>query len=269
MKTQFLRRNKRYLTEATAVKVAGAVFVVLIIALFRFLFPNAFLATFTPLFRVGTAISESVGNFSTLWSDKAALVRERDSSVALLAERTSERDALAAKVEDLTRTLGTRSALPAGVRAAVVVRPPVSPYDSLVLDSGSESGIASGDLVLAGGGTPVGRVESVTSGFSRVTLFSANGVSTSVRIGAKRIPAVLEGAGAGGFIAELPKPNATTTGAQSGDTVYFSYDGSAPVGVVRTIATSPSSVTETLHISGNVNPFTLVWVKVVPFATHL
>jgi len=249
-------------------KVAAAAGIIVLVAAWRFIFPNSFLSVLAPLSRAGTSLSGGFAGFSAGWSDKAALARERDALTASLAEMTAERDKLAAEVEDLTRQEGTRGLLPKGVLASVLVRPPVAPYDSVVIDSGSKAGVSAGDLALAAGGVPVGRVTAVTADFSRITLFSSSGVETSVLLGADRLPETLLGTGAGGFSLSLSKP-ATGTTANVGDRVYFSYDGASPIGTVRSIVTSPSSVDETLLISGDVNPFTLVWLTIVPYAPTL
>src|SRR3989344_2758594 len=60
-----------------------------------------------------------------------------------------------------------------GVLAAVLAKPNVSPYDTIVIDAGAKQGIAAGDYVTAGSSFVIGRVVEAHNSFSKVVLLSS------------------------------------------------------------------------------------------------
>lgn len=90
------------------------------------------------------------------------------------------------------------------VLAAVLARPAITPYDTLLIDAGS-SEIAAGDRVVIEGSIIIGTISEVHKSTSQVVLFSAPGVETQVLIGPDRIPVTAKGQGGGSFVAEFPR----------------------------------------------------------------
>jgi hypothetical protein len=105
------------------------------------------------------------------------------------------------------------------VIAAVLIRPPQSPYDSLVINSGRNDGIDIGDQVYAFTGFPIGEIVNADDSRSTVKLFSAPGSKIEVLIGTSTTAAVAEGKGGGNFYLKLPK----VSDIKAGDTVVRSY----------------------------------------------
>lgn len=89
--------------------------------------------------------------------------------------------------------------------ATVLVRPPQSPFDALVLSVGIKQGIEIGDIVYAFNGFPIGTIVAVENDRSTAELFSAPGKKTEVFIGTSTISAIAEGKGGGNFALKLPK----------------------------------------------------------------
>ena len=166
-------------------------------ALARPALESVFLRALAPVFALRNAFVAS----------EAVLLRAQ---VAELEAKAADRDLLYKENLDLKARLG-RTAPDGAVRilAAVLLRPPAIPYDTLLIDAGKEHGITEGSLVYAGGSLLIGRVSQVGSGEARVTLFSAPGekndallLSAAAPISGAPIPLV--GQGGGSFIAEMP-----------------------------------------------------------------
>ena len=164
---------------------------------------------------------------SLLWRVLAPAARVRDSLSnsenarlrAALASTTAalaDRALLYEEVADLRARLGRPDAPHARVLAAVLERPPWTPYDTLVIDAGADHGLAAGSLVSAGGQGLVGRVSEVYDTAARVELFSAPGASYQALLNGT-MPVAVEGQGGGSLRAEVP----AGTPVKVGDSVAF------------------------------------------------
>jgi cell shape-determining protein MreC len=146
------------------------------------------------------------------------------------------------------------------VLAGVMTRPPVSPYDVLIVDQGMGAGIAVGNHAFGPGGVPVGIVTSADARSARVTHYTHTGNVTEGWAGAVRVPMKLLGTGAGGLDAEIPG----NAGVAVGDQVFVPGPGALPIGTVVEVVSDPSSPSVVLRIRPLVNPFSLTWVTVQP-----
>ncbi len=242
MKMQYSKRNNRLSPRAWL--AVGVVIVLILIACgVRFFFPGVFFGLITPLASFGNAQSEAS-------SDKALFE-------ASLRELQNENEALKARLRDV----GAANDIPseAGILAGVVLRPPVSPYDTLLLGSGSEVGIREGAIVF-GEGIPIGTIVEAGEGYARASLYSSPGRETTGWLGEERIGVSFTGEGAGAFSASVPREAIVS----EGDTVYFAGPGAYPAGIVRRIERHASSPEAKLFIEPFVNPFSLTFVRVVP-----
>ena len=98
------------------------------------------------------------------------------------------------------------------VLAGVIARPPVSPYDVLILDVGTEQGISVGQLVLTGSGSVVGSVQKVFNNKSIVSLFSTPGKKTSVVMFSQGVGVEALGKGGGVYQVFIPRNINVNTG---------------------------------------------------------
>jgi cell shape-determining protein MreC len=196
----------------------------------------------------GTAIAES----------KASLRADRDRLTSENGTLAAQNASLASQVADLTALLGTRTEPAKGILARVLARPPVAPYDVIIVDQGTTAGVSVGAIAQGPGGTPIGTVGEADESQSRIALFSTSGLTHDGWVGASHIPVTVTGAGAGAFRAEVPKQ----AGVVAGDTVFLAAAGALPIGTVVQIETDPSSPSVDLDVRPYVNPFSLTWVTV-------
>ncbi len=113
---------------------------------------------------------------------------------------------------------------------------------------------------LGQGGSPLGTVEKVEAGSSRITLFSAPGRETSGWVGEARTPVTFTGAGAGVMNATVPKDALV----QVGDIAYLPGPGALAFGVVARVDSNPSSPESQVRVQPTINPFSVLWVQIVP-----
>ena len=192
-----------------------------------------------------------------LQDENAALRAALASTSAVLADR----GVLYTENIDLKTLLG-RDASMHTLLAGVIMRPPATPYDTLVVDAGARSGVLQGSLVFAGGTTVIGQVDAVYPTQARVVLFSAPGESYQALLmqsaAHATVPLVVVGKGGGTMTAQVP----AGTGATAGDTVVLSgIVGGYQSSVVAVDAPKGESF-ETLYLRLPMNPQELRFVEI-------
>lgn len=229
--------------------VLGAALFLLLVRSFA---PDLFWSVFTPVFRASDSLAERSHVFLSSFGDAAALTLHNERLADENAALALENKALQEKIDGIAG-LGSGAQ---GIAVGVVARPPVSPYDTLVLAGGSAEGVTSGMEAFGEGGVPLGIVSSVSEHFSRVTLFSAPGASVGGSVGRAHLPLMLTGKGAGVLAASASRSAAIAVG----DVVFAPGPGWLPVGSVVRIDSDPSSPAVSLQIAPALNPFSLSFV---------
>lgn len=261
MNKLFSRRTHRHrnalIQGGTGLSFSIVAIVVGLLAIVRFAAPGVFSSVVTPIWSTGARLTSAVYSTATLES-KASLRESRDRLEAENAALSAQNLGLTAQVSDLTRLLGGRTESQNEIVAAVLARPPVAPYDVLIIDQGTEAGVVFGARAYGPGGTPIGTIGEAGPKHSRITLYSTQGIGTGAWVGATRIPVTLTGAGSGAFRAELPK----SAGVAVGDGVYLPSSGAFPIGTVVSIDADPSSPSVDLEVRPYTNPFSLTWVTI-------
>ncbi len=129
------------------------------------------------------------------------------STTAALADR----NALYAENLELKARLGRPGVASKRILAGVVLRPPATPYDSLVIDAGSAEEVAVGDAVSAGGTTLIGTVSEVSIHTARVALYSSPGTQYQAFLNGT-VPLTIEGQGGGSMTARVPSGTVVSVG---------------------------------------------------------
>jgi len=262
-RSSFLRasgfgRGVRIFDPVVLLRSGIALGIVLLIVLARFVFPDAFSYVLSPVWKTGSALSAGVAGSSIAFVSESERRAEKASLMANNEQLTAQNAMLQARVHDLTKLLGTRTEPVPGIVAGVVARPPMSPYDVLVIDRGSEEGVSTGAQVEGAGGIPLGVVAATSKHNARVLLYSAPGNVTSAWIGDGRVAVQVTGEGSGGFRAEV----ARETEVHEGDFVYFMGPGAIPTGTVVKVSANPSDTRSRIHIKPLISPFSVTWVTI-------
>jgi len=159
-----------------------------------------------PFMRVGTSISQVGGAAVGVFSSKNSIEVENQNLKDKLAEVQVDidRDKLLTQENSELKDLLGRHSKNISILATVLAKPPMSLYDTVVLDVGSSDSVTVGDTVLALGLVPIGIVSKVYSHLSTVQLFSSSGQKVEVQIG-KNVQTFAEAQGGGNFLIKLPK----------------------------------------------------------------
>ena len=159
-----------------------------------------------PFMKVGGYVGNAGADTFSLFTSKSSLETENRQLKNQLAEIqvAVDRDKLLTQENsDLKELLG-RFSKSSSILAIVISKPPMSLYDTVVVDVGSSDNVSEGDVVLALGYVPIGTVNSVYLHTATVQLYSSYGQKIDVRIG-KDIQASAEAQGGGNFLIKLPK----------------------------------------------------------------
>lgn len=238
-------RRKRT-SPLTALLVALAVVVVLAAALLRAPLSGALWRVLAPI----VALRDSFGG-----GEVAALNAQLASTSAALADY----DRLKEQNEALRAQLGRADAARPEVAAAVLTRPPGTPYDTLVLDAGAHQGVAVGQRVVMGA-LVLGIIDEVYPDSSRAALYSSPGQSYDAVLttAGGAVPVTIEGQGAGSMSARVPSGTAVAVG----DRVEFPGLSGGMVGSITAIEGADTSTFKTIYLHLPVNLFALQYVYI-------
>jgi len=254
-KTSLAKRNA--LISATNLSWGSAALLgVILLLVLRVSLPDIFWTLTAPAFRASDAVAAANHSFFTNFSDAKSLAEKNEILVRENASLAFENTILHKKISSLSALLGSSEkqvAQAPSIIAHVIARPPMSPYDSLVVAQGAHAGVTPGMEAFGAGGVPLGVVASVTSNTARIVLFSSSGVSTTGWVGKNNTAIVLNGAGAGVLTASLPRSADIVVG----DTVFVPGPGLIPVGVVSRVDGDPSSPVVVLRILPTQNLFSV------------
>lgn len=190
--------------------VVGSIFVCVVVGI-HLLFPRFFVNIISffgvPLMRSENVVSEGLSGVGTVFTSKEWLLthtQELEDTIAAMKIENDQAKLLAIENAELKNLLGRGATSSRLILGAVLARPPQTAYDSLLIDLGSDSGIAVGDRVIVSGSVPIGTVVQVESSFSKVVLYSSAGESISVIIGTST-QATAEALGSGSFRVKIPR----------------------------------------------------------------
>lgn len=232
------------------------------LSLFGFLFGSFWRsATWTisrPLWATGdyiiTPFSSIIGYFS-LQSSTIQKNVALEEEIASLKVRLLDYEILVKENQNLKNELG-RGSNSEKMISAILSKPPRSPYDTLVIDAGSEDGVVAGNRVYIGENIIVGLVTNITPRTSLVNLFSAGGEKQEVVLSRTGASFELEGQGGANFKVEVPKD----TDILWGDTFVYPGVSQSILAVVYYIDTDSQSSFKTIYLRVPTNVFSSKYV---------
>lgn len=187
---------------------------------------------------VAGAVSLSEEVFKTIGAyfvGAKKFMEERDALQSELAIKNSELESLKASVPDYDELRELKEGNPEHIFAGVMLRPNHTPYDSLVLDKGSQDGIEEGAVVYALGNRPIGSVVRTSGNTSVVALFSSPGIESFVYVRGPNIFVKAIGKGGGVFDVEIPEGIEVL----AGNNVLMPTLSSAFLGTITTVRSDP------------------------------
>ncbi len=231
------------------------------VIIFSFL-DGVIIAAVSPLWRGENFAAVKISNIGDFFRSKSSLARENNSLQMKIAALELERAARFSSpydVEALSLLLG-RSTETGGVVAAILVSPPQTPYDTLIIDAGTNDGIAVGMNVFMPEGPLLGVVNEAYHGSAKVKLFTYPGEKTNAVLERHGIPVTLEGAGGGNFRIVLPREAEVERGDRLLSADVFSH----LIGVVGEVAMEATDSFKDVYGKSAANIFNLHLVLVRP-----
>ncbi len=166
-------------------------------------------AVFRPFITLGNNIGENFSNFGAyfrikknVYLDNENLRKELDEKNATLASYSTILDENLKLKESLDRMGENKESF---ILAGILSKPHKSAFDTLVIDIGEKAGISVGNLVMAKGGVPLGKIVEVQGNSSKVLLFSTAGEKTEVVVGGSDVYLEAIGRGGGNFEINVPR----------------------------------------------------------------
>lgn len=236
-----------------------------IIFLFGFLFSNSSRSFFykisKPLWLGESAVTSPFRGIGNFFSFKNNLIKknlELESENASLKLKEIDYDILLKENQELKLEIGRRSVKNL-VYSRVLSKPPRSPYDTFVIDVGSNHGVLQANRVYLSDNVIIGVVTTVTPNTSLVQLFSSGDNKQEAILSRTGASFELIGKGGGNFQIELPKDADVLWG----DTFLYPGINSSVIGSVYYIDTNSQSSFKTAYIRtpGNVFQAKSVFVE--------
>jgi len=221
-----------------------------------------FTGIFRPVLSVKTNIDSNFSNTGAfIYSKKFLLLENQDLKNQLLesASKIANYKTLEDENIKLKEILNRKPETANLILASILGKSNQSIYNTLIIDMGSIAGVEKGQLVLALGNIPIGKVVEVFPKSSKVVLFSSPGESTEVVVGGGDVFMNIVGRGGGNFEMVMPRDFKIDAGAEvvlPGIYPYF-------VATVATIISDPrDSFSKALLVSPvNINELKFVEVK--------
>jgi cell shape-determining protein MreC len=234
--------------------ILGAVF---------FSFTGKFFVTIaSPVWKGQNIISNGFRNSFSWLKSKDALIKENMSLKESLKSKELEMTSLRSsrdREKELLSILG-RVEDGGGILSSVLVRPPETPYDVLIIDVGTNEGIEVGYRVALPEGIIIGTVSEVFANSSKVILYSASGEKTNAVLERNNAPIIMDGRGGGNFRITLPRDMAV----EEGDRILSSDITSTLIAVVGKVNLGATDSFKEVLATSPANIFTLRYVLVRP-----
>ncbi len=246
-------------------KIISVIVLFCLLISFNYLFPNFIRTTFLtisrPLWIIRGVISNPLSNIKDYFVSKDSLIVENISlkeDITNLRLKEIDYEVLSKEFEDLKNQLNRKENL-SRIVSRVLSKPPISPYDTLIIDVGSSDGIFIGNRVYLSDNIVIGLVKNVTPHTSLVELFSNGDREQEVTLSRTGTSFVLKGLGGANLELEVPKD----TDIVLGDIFLYPKFTPAVIGSVYYIdANSQSSFKKIyVRVSGNVFSAKYVFIE--------
>jgi cell shape-determining protein MreC len=228
---------------------------------FSYFFGDILMRVATPFWQAENRVTRNFQSFFSFFNSKEDLIEENNElrfKVTFLEERVMNLERERGEESNLLKLYG-RAPYVGEVVASVLVAPPQTPYDTVILDLG-EGAVSAGSGVYLLSGAFVGVVSEVYSNSSRVKLFSTSGEESNAVLERGEIPIVLEGIGGGNFKITLPRDTAI----ESGDRILSPDIEANLIAIVEDVRLTQTDSFKTVLARSPANIFSLRLVVVRP-----
>ena len=165
-------------------------------------------AVFHPVLTVGNNIGERFSNIGSFFASKNALIQENENLQQEILQSQADRANYSSVVDEnnsLKEILGRKKENQNMIVSAILAKPNKSPYDTLIIDAGTNQGVITNQRVFALGNIPIGKIVETYPNSSKVLMYSNPGEKTQIVITGKNTFLDVIGRGGGNFEIVLPK----------------------------------------------------------------
>ncbi len=205
----------------------------------------------TPLWHSNMFLSNGVTNLFASLRSKDTLIAENSA----LKEKLASDEELIVSLRTIASTrdnliLSFGRSFQSGIPANVLVHPPETPYDIILVDAGESLGVRALSEVLTPEGSSIGIVSDVFSKSARVKLYSTSGVRSDAVLERGEVPITVTGRGGGGLEFTLPRDTVVMVG----DRILTPGINASLMGMVGNIDVSPTDSFKTILVRSPINP---------------
>ena len=238
------------------------VFIVFVL-IFSFSFSrNILFSIGTPFWRMGSGINNFFYNSLEILRSKSSLLAENQILQNNIKKGQKDEELnkiLIQENADLKDLLGRKNISSKTVLASVLVKPSFSPYDTLIVDAGTNEGIEVGDKVTVDGNVFIGQVSEVYTSSSKVILYSSPDYKVLVLVGSNNVEKEAIGIGDGNFKIELPRE----IDVKEGDSVIIPSISTNIFGIIEKVEAKEADSFQTVLFKSPVNMAELQWVEIM------
>ncbi|MEI7688974.1 MAG: rod shape-determining protein MreC [Candidatus Nomurabacteria bacterium] len=216
-----------------------------------------------PIWKVENFISQKAKDDKYLIRTKSSVYKDNE---GLLADnrdlKSSMIDYNILKDENvsLKELLGRKPISKDLVLSNILTKPNYSPYDTIIIDIGSDVGINIGNIVYANSSTltPIGEVSMLYANTALVTLYTNPGQTTEAMMEGTNTSVELVGRGGGNFEMSIPIDLPFVKGTN----IYLPGLQTEIVAITQDVISSPNDPVKKVLLSSPVNVQSLKWVFV-------
>jgi cell shape-determining protein MreC len=236
------RKRNKELIVVVFVFVAGALF---------FSYFGTYVSNIlTPIWHSNSLFSRGLSNLTSSLRSKDALISENDALKKKLASDEELITTLRVSADSRDELLSVYGRnYPTSIPANVLVHPPETPYDILVVDAGENLGVKIGSILTTPEGSSIGTITEIFSRISRVKLYTTAGERTDAVLERGGIPVTLVGRGGGNLELTVPKD----VEVRVGDRILTPALDASLVAIVGMVDTTPTGSFKTILARSPIN----------------
>jgi cell shape-determining protein MreC len=205
-------------------------------------------------------IDGTANTLRTKSSVEAENAKLKTENAALVAEMT-DYEIIKSENIALKELMGRVSSKHKFLLANILAKPDLSPYDTIIIDVGTDLSVKAGDAVYGNGNLPIGEVSKVYGSTSLATLYSNPGKVTNAVLEGSNNSVELLGRGGGNFEMKIPQESVANRGQL---VVLPNSTTMTPevIAIVEEVTSGPSDPYKTVLLRSPVNIQGLKWVQV-------
>jgi cell shape-determining protein MreC len=201
-------------------------------------------------------------NFFQYFKSKQSLINDKtvlEQKLFLAGDMLALNQILQTENENLKDLLGRKETEQKTILATILVKPPRTLYDTLIIDVGANDNVKVGDKVMANANIYIGEVSEVMPSSAKVSLYSTPGRKLSVVISASSVTAEAVGIGGANFNLKLPRE----VEIKEGDIITIPSITTNVFGIVEKVSFKDTDSFQTVLFKSPVNISELNFVEVV------